>query len=364
MNAARTTLLFLLALGPDLAAPAGDPDALMAAGHWKRARTIVEAQLKAHPDDPRTLARWSAVQLAFGNAREALVFAEKAVARDGRNPDYHLRVMDAAGTLADQGSVFKQLGLVRRTKKAMDAALALSPDSAEALSAMAMYYHFLPGLLGGDKAKARTAIDRIAKLDPGAAYLVRAALLDPQKETAEIARLYRQAIGSTPRHYEAYAALAGLHLGQKRYPEAESVARSALDANDDRIQGYSVLAAVYAAQGHDRDLEAILVEAERRIPDDLTPCFEAARLLRAHGRDLARAEALLNKYLAQEPEGYAASYAEPGVPVPTHAEARRQLALLLQKSGRKREALEQMEEALRLNPNLPDGDRDLRQIQR
>ncbi len=334
-NASTTVGVLLLWASAAIALPEDAPETLMEAGHWKRARAIVEAQLKAHPDDPRTLARWSAIQLAFGNAREALAFADRAVALDGSNPDYHLRVMDAAGTLADQGSLFKQLPLARRTKKAIDAALALSPDSVDALSADAMYSHFSPGLLGGDKGRAKAIIDRIAKADRGAALLVRAALLNPQKDAAIVEGLYRQA-AETPRRHEAYTALAKLYLAQERYPEAERAARKLLETGPDRIQGYAVLAATYAAQGRSADLEAILADSERNIPDDLTPCFEAGRVLLAQGRELARAGALFRKYLTQEPEGYAATYGEPDGQPLTHAEARRQLALVLERARKQR----------------------------
>jgi hypothetical protein len=57
-------------------------------------------------------------------------------------------------------------------------------------------------------------------------------------------------------------------------------------------------------------MEAILAAASRQIPDDPVPYYRAAERLLATGRDLARAESYLRRYLSQEPEGNQPTAAE------------------------------------------------------
>ena len=63
------------------------------------------------------------------------------------------------------------------------------------------------------------------------------------------------------------------------------------------------------------------------------------------GKDLPRAERYFRKYLTMEPEG-----AEPH-----HAAAYWRLGLVLEKEGKKAEAIVQVEEALRAEPDFKEA---------
>ena len=80
-------------------------------------------------------------------------------------------------------------------------------------------------------------------------------------------------------------------------------AAAAIKLDSTRADGYSILAAALAAQGKWPELEAVLAEAERNIPDDLTPYYRAAQSAIAEARRPDLADAYLRKYLTQEPEG-------------------------------------------------------------
>ena len=67
----------------------------------------------------------------------------------------------------------------------------------------------------------------------------------------------------------------------------------------------------------------MLAQAEKAVPDDLTPYYEAGTVLLDEHSDLTRAERYFRKYLSQEPEGNE----------PRLAEARGQLGLVLEKEG-------------------------------
>jgi predicted Zn-dependent protease len=62
---------------------------LIEAGHWKRARAIVEARIREAPDDPLAYLLLSQIRNAFGDHTAPLQLAEKTVAIDGRTAKYH-----------------------------------------------------------------------------------------------------------------------------------------------------------------------------------------------------------------------------------------------------------------------------------
>jgi hypothetical protein len=55
---------------------------LIEAGHWKRARAIVEPRIHEAPDDPLANFLLSQIRNAFGDRTTPLPLAEKAVALD------------------------------------------------------------------------------------------------------------------------------------------------------------------------------------------------------------------------------------------------------------------------------------------
>ena len=95
-----------------------------------------------------------------------------------------------------------------------------------------------------------------------------------------------------------------------------------------QIEAHWILARVFALQQRWGDLEQILATAEKDVPDDLRPFYEAAQALLEIGKEFPRAEGYAKKYLSQEPEGEE----------PDNAEAHRLLGLVFEKEGRNAEA--------------------------
>ena len=86
---------FILVSRITLKAGAPDPGsagALIDAGHWKRARAILEPRLAANPRDAQGACLLSQVNLAFGDLDSALKFAQRAVALDDGSSNYHFQV--------------------------------------------------------------------------------------------------------------------------------------------------------------------------------------------------------------------------------------------------------------------------------
>lgn len=323
----RSAIAFLL-LGTGAAAASGPsvPEALIEAGHWKQARTIVEARYREAPDDALANFLLSQIRNAFGDRQSPLPLAEKAAALDGNTAKYHRQVAEVLGVMAEHANMFQQLLLARRFRREIDTALSLDPHDIQALRDDMEFYLLAPGIAGGDVAKAAAVARRIADVDAGEGFLAQARLSAFRKDSMQTWAFFHRAVEADPGSYRARMALVQFDLspGRPNPAEVEQQARQALALDPNREEAYGVLAVIYADRGAWSELEAVLAEAERRVPDDLTPRFRAAERLLAAQRDLPRAERYLRAYLDAAPEGNQ----------PTLAEARRTLGLVLKAEGR------------------------------
>jgi len=87
-------------------------------------------------------------------------------------------------------------------------------------------------------------------------------------------------------------------------------------------------------------------------PDDLSPFYTAASARYNEGQDLPRAERCLRKYLTIEREAGRV----------THAAAQWRLGLVLERQGRKAEAIAALESAVRLDGSLDAAKKDLKRL--
>jgi tetratricopeptide (TPR) repeat protein len=184
------------------------------------------------------------------------------------------------------------------------------------------FFLLAPGIAGGDAHQAEATAARIGALDPAQGCLAEARIAAFRKQYSRSGELYRMAVRTAPGRYRSRVALAlyDLSASPPELNEAELQARAALALEPGRIDAYSILAEVYTEQGRWSELQALLSQAAAAVPDDPAPWYRAAVRLLNSRRELPRAGQYLRVYLSQEPEGNE----------PTAAEARSQLALVLQ----------------------------------
>jgi tetratricopeptide (TPR) repeat protein len=332
-----------------------DAEALVKAGHWKRARQILEPWVKTNPQDATSCYLLSEVRLAFGNLNEALLFAQHSVELDGKNSDFHYELGKVYGEMADRASYFSAGSLAVKFRKEMETAIELDPKNLDALDAMMQFKYQAPGIMGGNKDEAQSLADRISALNLSEGYLARAELAvlekDPHQEEAD----YLKAEQADPHSFDAEASLAKFYSqsAQSKYADAGKHAQASIKIASGRIDGHWVLARVYAVEQKWGDLDGAVTDAEKDVGDDLRPEYEAAEGLFEIGKDFPRAEAYLKKYLSQEPEA-----GEPDA-----ADAHRLLGLMLEKEGRKSEALAEIQNALRIRPNFKAAKEDLKRLE-
>ena len=300
--------VLLLAAWPGAAQT--EAERLIEAGHWKRARVLVETGARQPSDQALRQFLLSQIHNAFGDRESPLPLAEKAVALDGKVAKYHRQVAEVTGVMALHAGLWQQLLLARRFKHEIETALALDGRDPQALRDLMEFYLQAPGIVGGDKDQARATAGRIARLDAVQGFAAQARLAEAGGQTGQMETMLRRAVAAGPGNYRARVALAAFLLAHANADEARTQAEEAIRADATRVDAYAVLAAARAQKGETGELETTLAAAERQVPDDLLPYYRAADTLLAESRDLTRAERYLQRYLAAEPEGNAPTLAE------------------------------------------------------
>jgi tetratricopeptide (TPR) repeat protein len=318
------------------------PRDLIEAGHWKRARAVVESRAGS---DAETLYLKATLKQAAGDLDAAEKLAEQAVSANPKEADYHYRLSDITGSKAQHASAFKQIGLGRTFKKECDLALSLNPNHIWALFNMMEFYLHAPGIIGGDKSKANTIAEKLMTLNPAKGVQARIEIASAEKQNSKIDDIVNNALSMKAETFDMHLMQAEYLASRKepRYDEALQHAREAMRMHPDRVGPHGLIAAICARQQKWPELDAAIAQAEKDVPDNLVPYFRAARALSVTQTDLPRAERYLRKYLTQEPE----------LTFPAFAVAHWRLGQVLDQQGRKSEAVAEWQTAVKLDPNSP-----------
>lgn len=350
----RTISLLLVCLGA-LCAAEPPVDALIEAGHWKRARAISLARIKANPNDAQAHAWLAKIATSFGDLDTAIREGERAVELDGSNAAFHGMLAECYALMADKSNILKGLACVRRMRREVDETLASDPRNIDTLLLEMVFSWKAPALAGGDKQKALRLAEQVVKISPAWGYLGEARLAQLQADDAATEVALKKAVAASPSFYRARVSLAIFYCGERTCPApatAEVHAREAIALDPGAEAAYEVLARAYVAEKRWADLEAVLATAEKADPDDLGPYYAAASRLIATGQDFDRAERYLRRYLRQPAEGRR----------PTLAEAHSLLGEMYQHAGRKADAYRELELALQLQPDFEPAKRDLSRL--
>ena len=350
----RAFALLALVLTAAVVASAATPDQLVDNGRFKQARTVLEQQLRSHPNDAHLFWLSARVHRAFGDIQGALALAQKAVQLDPKNADYHLTCAELEGRIAQQSNMMKQLILVRTIRKELDTAAQLDPKNVDAQWGLLQFYWMAPSIAGGDKAKARALASEIAKLDPVQGFSAEGQFAADDKNFVQAEKSYRKAVDAYPKSYDARMNLANFYMlpEQKKFDQAEEQFRAAMKIDAAKIEPYSGLATIYTKQEQWQKLDGLLAQSEHEIGDNLAPYFESARVLMENNKDLQRAELYLRKYTSQEAEGNA----------PTIGVAHWRLGQVLDRLGRRPEAIAELNRAVQLSPGFDQAKKDLKKM--
>ena len=223
---------------------------------------------------------------------------------------------------AQQAIKASLLGKPRWARKARDAyekAVALDGSNLEARYDLLQYYLAAPGFLGGGRDKAVGQVTALRERDTSMGFLAAALLARHDGQAAEVERLLREGLKLDPGSTRLRYNLSWQLQADKRWGEIRALWEELLAVN----------------------------------PDDPLAHYQLGRLSAVSGEALDAGLSHLDAFLANPRTSDAMS--------PAAAQWRR--GQILEKLGRRAEAIAAIEEALRLEPELAQARTDLDRLQ-
>jgi tetratricopeptide (TPR) repeat protein len=154
---------------------------------------------------------------------------DRAVLIEPSNSVYHLWLGRAYGRKAEHVPFFLALGPARRVLKEFEIAVRLSPDDMDARFDLLEYYLDAPSIIGGGHDHAKVQIEEISRRDKRLGYTARARLYaDERKYDLAQKELARSTV-EFPDQVGSYIDLADYLFGRMDYADAEPYARKAVE---------------------------------------------------------------------------------------------------------------------------------------
>jgi tetratricopeptide (TPR) repeat protein len=319
------------------------------AGRYLKALAEADARLKDQPGNALAHAARSQALTAMMRLPEALAAARRATdLRPGLGEALLARALARAGTAVQQ----KNLGSLKGVSAAMDdlrAAVQADPGLVAAWMALGLGYEQLPGILGGSTRRALECAETVKRLDPGKGSALQGTVLAMEGKWEEAQRAFNAALAAAPKDAEvinAYLEALGSRDIRKALGEAEQKRRLTQEARrlrqDAKGHARAICAVCDALIDADLGEEAWKVAMEDLATAD-APSLVHLQLGKIAARTgLHREEGLawLGRVLAEPLEGGSGGYGT--------AHWRR--GQILKDLGRKDEARQAAQEALRLDP--------------
>jgi tetratricopeptide (TPR) repeat protein len=237
----------------------------------------------------------------------AIASAEKAVAFEPQNSRYHEWLGRAYGAKAEHASWFAALSLAKKTRKEFARAVELDERNFAARQALIEFDCSAPAIAGGGEDKARPEIETLAALDVAEGHFAAGNCRRQKKDFAVADVEFTKAIESHPKSADLI-----------------------YDIGDYAVK-----------RGQAERLLAVADEGEKVTPADPRGNFYRAVALVLENDRLAEAERLLREYLKRAP-------VRDNFPRPS--QAREWLGRLYEAQGNRQAALDEYEEALKLEP--------------
>lgn len=206
-----------------------NPQDLLRTGRADEARRVLDATVQRSPDDAQAYNLLCRLYFQLELWDHALRMAEKSVALEPGNSDYHLWLGRAAGRKAENSNPFTAWALARRVRAEFERAVALDGNNVSARSDLAEYYVEAPGFLGGDKKKAREQADAVAPHDAALASYIYARVEEKQGNS-HAEQQYKKALAESGNSARYWIELAYFYRRAGRLQEMESAIQQALGA--------------------------------------------------------------------------------------------------------------------------------------
>jgi tetratricopeptide (TPR) repeat protein len=290
---------------------------LLEQGRVDEAISEFQNRVNKYPNEADSYNLLCRAYFQLGEWDRGISACERATALDPSNGIYHLWLGRVYGEKADSASFITAAGLAKKVRQEFEVAVRLAPNNADARNDLAEFYLEAPGIVGGGRDKAENQAQALANLDPARADWIKGRIAEKNKEYADAEKEYQAAIQDS--HGGAHA--------------------------------WFNLALYYWHRQDLDNMQKTLYRAVAAPMDRQEVIMESAELLIRGGRDFPAAVQWLNRYLngqmVEEAPAFKAHYL---------------LGSVLEKQGKKDEAIAQYQAALALAKNFSRAQQALNHI--
>ena len=283
---------------------------------YDAAGKLLEGVEEESPD--YAAARYYLGRMAFDQKRydDAADFFEEATeAKGGNRSDYFTWLGDTYGTIARDANVIRQGILAPKMKTAWETAIDLDANNINARYSLISFYTQAPAIMGGSMDKAKEMARQIMVINPA----------------------------------QGHRSLGNLYLREKNVSAAEKEYQEMARLD---VAFLPLLGNFYVNEKMHEKAFALFDEQLKRHPDDMLAMYQLGKVSAVSGQRLEQGEQYLLKYLAYTPKPNE----------PSHAGANMRLAQIYEKKGRRTEARQKYEAAIKLDNNLQEAKEGLSRV--
>jgi tetratricopeptide (TPR) repeat protein len=231
--ARKPGLLFIGCLAALLAMPGRARETPLAAakqafekGEYRKAVTILEPAAAKDSNNGDIQLLLTKAYLQTNQTDSAIKSAEKAVAINPNNSEYHDWLGQAYGDKASHASIFSAYPLARKTQKEFETAVKLDEHNFDAAQNLVEYDCTAPSIVGGGEDKAQPIIQKLLSLDAAQGHYAEGNCRLQKKDLAGVDAAFTQALTSKPKSiaqiYNMAVYFAGRGQGDKVLAAADA----------------------------------------------------------------------------------------------------------------------------------------------
>ena len=290
-----------------------------AAGHLRLPLALITAFVALSASAESSLIEQGRAALGRGDSDAAIAVLEKAVAQDPKSAEARFCLATAYSSKAQASGMIGVAQYGPKAKEGFEQAVALDPKNVQARFALVQMYASAPAIMGGSFDQAFEQAKAIKAIDPIVGHRAFAFVYSQEKKLDLARKEYADAIREQPDSPKAHS-----YFGQYLV-SVEKNYRAAFEEFTTALKVDSTYMAAF---------------------------YHLGRTAALADTNLASGEQCLKKYL-----GYTPKENEP-----TLANAHYWLGAIYEKEGKKAEAKQSYEAALKLNPTLKDASEALKRV--
>jgi tetratricopeptide (TPR) repeat protein len=245
----------------------GNARAAFEKGEYSQAIDILKTAAAGDPNNADAYVLLTRSYLELNQYDAAVSGAEKAVAINPKNSEYHRWLGEAYGAKADHASMLSAYSLARKTQKEFQAAVDLDAHNFDAQQDLIEYDCTAPGMVGGGEEKAQPLIEKLMPMDAA----------------------------------EGHYATGICRAQKKNYEAADAEFTKALESKPKTVKRVYDIGDYYLQRKNAEKLLVVAAAGEDLAPHDPRGKFYRGVALILQNQKPAEAEKLLREYLEEAP---------------------------------------------------------------